>query len=136
MSVQMLDPLLSGSQINAKSMKFNVLNPTVFHPGYAQLHWLRFCVASLTDQVVGDWDIGKVVSSESNHLSTVEPLNLSTNRLAIEHVIHDRVMGLLVTPEDPETFCTAAEKLLINNESHRERLALSAFKKAMEQYHP
>lgn len=61
---------------------------------------------------------------------------IASNVGGVPDLIEDGVMGLLVTPEDPETFCTAVEKLLINNDSLRERLALSAHQKAMEQYHP
>lgn len=61
---------------------------------------------------------------------------IASNVGGVPDLIEDGVTGLLVNPTDPETFYTAVEKLLINNDSLRERLALSAHQKAMKKYHP
>jgi glycosyltransferase involved in cell wall biosynthesis len=54
----------------------------------------------------------------------------------VPDLVEDEVTGLLVNPQDPVTFCTAVERLLVNDHSLRERLALAAHQKAVEQYHP
>ena len=59
---------------------------------------------------------------------------IASNVGGVPDLIEDGVTGLLVNPENPETFYTAVERLLINNNSLRERLALSAHQKAMKQY--
>jgi glycosyltransferase involved in cell wall biosynthesis len=61
---------------------------------------------------------------------------IASNVGGVPDLVEDGVTGLLVSPEDPETFHTAVEKLLINNDSLRERLALSAHQMALEKYHP
>jgi glycosyltransferase involved in cell wall biosynthesis len=61
---------------------------------------------------------------------------IASNVGGVPDLIEDGVTGLLVNPNDPETFCTAVEKLLINNGSLSEQLARAAHQKALEQYHP
>ena len=78
---------------------------SIITPSYGQLDWLRLCIASVADQVGAGCESGnvkgavtdakqrpgqqKVGSSESNNLRTFGLSNLSTNPLAIEHIIQD-----------------------------------------------
>jgi glycosyltransferase involved in cell wall biosynthesis len=61
---------------------------------------------------------------------------IASNVGGVPDLIEDGVTGLLADPENPVTFYTAVEKLLINDGSLREQLARSAHQKALEQYHP
>jgi len=61
---------------------------------------------------------------------------IASNVGGVPDLIEDGVTGLLVNPEDPETFCTTVEKLLINVGSFSEQLARAAHQKAFKQYHP
>ena len=61
---------------------------------------------------------------------------IASNVGGVPDLVEDEVTGLLVNPENPETFCTAVEKLIINNAPFKEKLALSALQKAGAKYHP
>lgn len=61
---------------------------------------------------------------------------IASNVGGVPDLIEDGITGLLVNPEDPATFCTAVEKMIINKESLGNRLAHSAHQKALDQYHP
>jgi glycosyltransferase involved in cell wall biosynthesis len=61
---------------------------------------------------------------------------IATKVGGVPDLIENGVTGLLADPENPVTFYTAVEKLLINDGSLREQLARSAHQKALEQYHP
>ena len=61
---------------------------------------------------------------------------IASNVGGVPDLVEDEVTGLLVNPENPETFCTAVEKLIINNAPFKERLAVSALQKAGVKYHP
>ena len=123
---------------------------SIITPSYGQLDWLRLCIASVADQVGAGCESGnvkgavtdakqrpgqqKVGSSESNNLRTFGLSNLSTNPLAIEHIIQDggtpgieefaRELGAefyregkLVFGSRPSTFDSRLYRLAIYSES-------------------
>lgn len=61
---------------------------------------------------------------------------IASNVGGVPDLIEDGVTGLLADPENPVTFYTAVEKLLINDGSLGEQLARAAYQKAFKQYHP
>jgi N-acetylglucosaminyldiphosphoundecaprenol N-acetyl-beta-D-mannosaminyltransferase len=67
---------------------------SIITASYGQLDWLRLCVASVADQICTQCESGrvkgeKVWAAENKNLRTFEPSNLSTDHLAIEHIIQD-----------------------------------------------
>jgi len=62
---------------------------TIITPSFKQLDWLRLCVASVRDQVLGANVEGQMVSVSSSPRGSKIASQVSSPRLSVEHVIQD-----------------------------------------------